>query len=94
MALTRLEQDTVTRGMAAARVVLDQLKPVLDALNVVYDSEGGAKTTITQEDLDGVANFSGLTKAQLDDGLYALTGTLRPAINNAYTQLAQLAVRG
>lgn len=94
MALTALEQDTISRGIAAARKVLDELKPVLDSLNVIYDAEGGAKETIQQSAIDAVPQWSGLTKAQLDDGMYALTGTLRPAIHNAYTALVHLAARG
>lgn len=91
--MTQLELNTVSRGLAAAKKVLDELYPVLLSLNVIYDSEGGAKTTITQEGLDAVASFSGITKAQLDDGMFALTSTVRTAVANAYTQLAQLAAR-
>ncbi len=90
---TALELNTISRGLAAAKKVLEELKPVIDALNIIYDSEGGAKTTITQEDLDGVASFSGLTKAQLDDGMWVLTATLRGDIANGYSALAQLAAR-
>lgn len=91
--MTQLELNTVSRGLAAAKLVLDQLKPSIDALNVIYDSAGGAKTTITQQGLDAVPAFSGLTKTQLDDGMFALTSTLRLAIADAYTQLAQLSAR-
>jgi hypothetical protein len=91
--MTQLEINTVSRGLAAAKLVLDQLKPVVDALNVIYDSAGGAKSTINQQGLDSIAAFSGLTKTQLDDGMFALTSTLRTAIANAYTQLAQLSAR-
>ncbi len=93
MALTALESNTVSRGLAAAKKVLDEVKPVLDSLNAIYDSGGGAKTTITQQNLDLVPSFSGLTKQQLDDGMYALTATLRTDIASAYAQLAQLAAR-
>jgi hypothetical protein len=93
MALSRLEQDTVSHGFAAAKLALDQLYPALHELNVIYDSGGGAKTTIDQPGLDAIASFSGLTKTQLDDGMFALTSTLKTAIDNAYTQLAQLAAR-
>ena len=94
MALNALEQSTVNRGIAAARKVITELKPVLDDLNVVYDRETvGVKATVTQEDLDGATYLSGLTKAELDDGMFALTSTLKTAIGNAYTQLAILASR-
>lgn len=93
MALTALESNTVSRGLQAAKKVVDELKPVIDSLNIIYDSAGGAKTTITQQNLDLVPSFSGITKAQLDDGMFALTATLRTAINDAYTQLVQLSAR-
>jgi hypothetical protein len=93
MALNALEKNTISRGILAAQLVVEQLKPVLDSLNIIYDSGGGAKTTIDQPGLDEVASFSGLTKMQLDDGLYALTTTLKGAIDNAYTNLAQLSAR-
>lgn len=94
MALTRLEQDTLSKGMGAARLIIEQLKPIIDGLNILYDSAGGVKETLTQADLDTVANYSGLTKQQVDDGMYVLTATLRDGVNNAYTQLLHLAARG
>lgn len=94
MALTALESNTVSKGLAAAKYIIETLKPVLDELNIIYDSTGGAKTTITQGNLDLVPSFSNLTKTQLDDGMYVLTTTLKTDIASAYTQLAQLAARG
>lgn len=93
MALTALEVNTVKRGLSAANLVIDQLKPMVDSLNIIYDSAGGAKETITQAGLDEIPSFSGLTKAQLDDGMFALTATLKDAITAAYTQLSQLSAR-
>lgn len=91
--MTTLELNTVSRGFQAAKLVLEELKPAIDQLNIIYDSVGGAKQTIDQAGLDAVPAFSGITKAQLDDGIFALTATLRTAINNAFTQLAHLAAR-
>jgi hypothetical protein len=91
--MSQLEIDAVSRSLQAAKLVLDRLKPTLDALNVIYDSAGGAKTTITQQGLDEIPAFSRITKTQLDDGMFALTSTLRLAVGDAYTQLAQLASR-
>lgn len=93
MALNPLELDTVSRGFQTAKKILDELKPVIDSLNVIYDSAGGVKETISQEELDDIPAFSGITKAQLDDGMFALTSTLREDINNAFTQLTHLAAR-
>lgn len=92
MAITALESDTVTRGCQAARRVLD-LYASLHELNILYDSAGGLKATITQAELDSVTSFSGLTKTQLDDGMFALTATLKGAIDGAFTALTQLAAR-
>lgn len=93
MAITLLEQDTVSRGFTAAKKVLRDIHPLLHELNVIYDSAGGVKETLTQAELDSVSGFSGITKAQLDDGMYALTTTLKAAIDGAYAQLAELAAR-
>lgn len=93
MSLSALGQNTVTRGINAAKYLIEVLKPVLDELNIIYDASGGLKSTIVQSDLDGIASFSGLTKAQLDDGMFALTSTIKTGLTNAYSQLAQLAAR-
>lgn len=94
MAFTKLESDTVSEGCQLARKLLHDIKPVLDRLNILYDSAGGLKETITQEDLDSVPSFSDLTKAQLDDGMFVLTATLRTALTDGLTQLAHIAARG
>jgi hypothetical protein len=88
-----LAQNTVSRGINAAKYLVETLKPILDELNVIYDSQGGLKSTIQQSDLDSVASFSGLTKTQLDDAFYVLTATIRTDLANGLTQLAQLAAR-
>ncbi len=93
MSLSKLELETVKKAFVTARIVLDSLKPLVDQLNVIYDSEGGAKSTITQQNLDADSSLSGLTKAQLDAGCYALTATLKGAIDAAVTQLTQLSAR-
>lgn len=92
MAITALESNTVSRGAALAKRVLE-LKAEIDYLNIIYDASGGVKETLTQAELDSVPSFSGVTKAQVDDGMFALTSGLKTAITNSYTQLAQLAAR-
>lgn len=94
MAITALEQNTVSRGIAAALVVVEELYPALKRLNIDYDAVGGVKETLTQGELDSIASFSGLTKTQLDDAMFALTSTLRGAIETAFAQIEQLAARG
>ncbi len=93
MSLTTLEKNTVNRGCIQAKILIEQVKPLLDEMNAIYDSAGGVKTTITQEDLDAESSLSGLTKAQLDDGMFVLTSTLKGDLANGLTQLAQLAAR-
>lgn len=94
MALSALESSTIARAIANARRLIEEIKPILDGLNIVYNSAGGAKTTITQASLDAATNLSGLTKGQLDDAMFVLTGTLLGDLTNGYTALAQLAARG
>lgn len=93
MAITQLEYDTLTNAFAVAKTAITDLQPRLEELREIYDSAGGVKETLTQEDLDGVPALSGLTKAQADDGLYALTAVLLPALETSYTALAQMAAR-
>lgn len=93
LAMNTLEIAIVTRGAKVAKILLEQVKPELDALNILYDAGGGAKETIDQAGLDGRPEFSGLTKAQLDDGMFALTSTTKTALTNTFTQLEQLAAR-
>lgn len=93
MTMTPLEIKTIRDGAAIAKQMLLQMKPKLDALNVDYDAAGGVKETVDQTDLDGEESLSGITKTQLDDGMYALTATLKGALDTAYTQLEKLASR-
>jgi len=94
MSITTLESNTVSNGIKACNLVLQQLKPLLDSLDAIYNAAGGVKETLTQDDLDGVTSFSNLTKAQVDDAMYALTSSIKGAIDSAYSQLAELAARG
>ena len=93
MAITQLEYDVLTSAFAVAKTAITDMQPRLEELRELYDSAGGVKETLTQEDLDGVATFSELTKAQADDGLYALTAVLLPALETSYKALAQMAAR-
>lgn len=93
MPLSQLEHDTLAKSFAVCKTLLNDLQPKLSGLKEIYDSAGGVKETLTQAELDEVAALSGLTKQQVDDGLYALTTTILPAITNGYASLAQLAAR-
>ena len=93
MAISQLEKDTMAKAFAVSKQVLQDLHAKLQALNEIYNSVGGVKATLTQEEMNGVPELSGLTKTQLDDGVYALTATLLPSITSGYTALAQLASR-
>jgi hypothetical protein len=94
MAITKLESDTVSKGILTAKEVLDKLKAMIDQLDPIYNSAGGVSSTLTQADLDGVDSFSGITKQQVDDGFYALTSTLKTAIDSGFPALVELAARG
>lgn len=93
MAMNALQQNTVTLSMDAAKIIVEQLSPLIDRLDKVYNSQNGVKTTIDQAGLDSVSSFSGLTKAQLDNGIYALTATLKSSIDAAFDALVALSAR-
>lgn len=93
MALTTLETTTVNRTAAVSRKLLEEVKPVLDMLDVIYNAVGGVGDTIPDPSPDLEAAFSGLTKTQLDDALFVLTGAVKTAITDGYAALAQLAAR-
>ena len=93
MSMTTLEYDTLTTAFTIAKTLLTDLQPRLGQLQQIYDSAGGVKDTLTQEEMDAIPTLSGLTKAQADDGLYALTTVLLPALEASYTALTHLAAR-
>lgn len=93
MSLTVLEKAIIGESFGVAKRLLDETLPVLERLNTMYNSGGGLSSTITQGELDEVPGYSGITKQQLDDGLYALTSSVRSALNTAFDQLTQLAAR-
>jgi hypothetical protein len=93
VSLSTLEFDALNAGFAACKMIIATLQPQLAHLQQVYDSAGGVKDTLEQGDLDSMPVFSGLTKAQADDGFYALTTVLLPAITQSYGALSQMASR-
>lgn len=93
MAMNALEYDTLNMAFAVSRMILTDLQPRLASLQQQYDAEGGVKSTLTQEEMDAVAALSGLTKAQADDGFYALTAVILPAITQVYSVLSILSSR-
>ena len=93
MPISQLEKDTLSKSFAVSKQLLLDIQPKLAGLQQIYDSAGGVKETLTQEELDEIAELSGLTTQQVQDGLYALTTVLLPAIETGYPALAQLAAR-
>jgi len=93
MPMNQLELDTLAKIFAIAKQAISDIHPKLASLAQIYDSAGGMKETLTQEELDEVASLSGLTKQQVDDGVYVLTTLMLPAIQNGYPSLSQLAAR-
>ena len=93
MALDKLGLDTVSKSMLASKRLLEELLPVLNQLDILYNEAGGLKETITDADLAAVPAYSGLTKQQLDDGMYALTVGVKTALTNSYNQLVELSAR-
>lgn len=93
MPMSQLESDAIAKSCAVAKQLLFDLQPKLEGLRAIYDSEGGVKTTLTQEEMDENAALSGLTKQQLDDALFAMTGAILTGIENGYSAIAQIAAR-
>ena len=93
MPLSQLEHDTLAKAFAVSKTLLLDLQPKLAGLDSIYNSAGGVATTLTQAELDEIPALSGLTLAQVNDGLYALTAVILPGIQTAYPALAQLAAR-
>lgn len=93
MPMSQLEHDTLAKIFAVSKQVLLDIQPKLASLKELYDSAGGVKTTLTQEELDEVPELSGITKTQIDDAAYALTAGMLPAIEAGFAALSQAAAR-
>jgi hypothetical protein len=93
MALDKLGLDTVSRSMQGAKLLMEQALPILNQIDLIYNQAGGLKETITDADLAEVPSYSGLTKQELDDGIYALTSGVKGALTSGYNAITQLAVR-
>lgn len=93
MPISQLEKDTLSKAFATSKMLLLDLQPKLAGLDSIYNSAGGVATTLTQAELDAIPELSGLTLAQVNDGLYALTAVILPGIVTAYPAIAQLAAR-
>lgn len=94
MALNSVQLNSISNACKTAKQLIEQIKPVLDEIDSVYNSAEGLASTITQAELDAVASFSGLTTQQLADLMYALTATIKGNITTAYSPLLVGAVRG
>lgn len=86
------EQDTLINGSIAAKALID-LYGIVKRLNEEYDSTGGVKSTVTQDNLDLMTTWSGVTKGQTEDGMYVITTVIKGAIESSYSQLVQFASR-
>lgn len=104
MALTPLQLNTVKEAANLLRFLQQEVKPRVDMFNIAYDSAGGVKETIgagTEEgdgpgdlNLASEPSLSNLTKAELDDAMFAMTSTLKTALDNTESQMGKLASRG
>src|SRR5262249_34949544 len=93
MALNSYEVLTIQRIIQLSRLIVEQLKPGLDNVNEVYNAVGGIKDTIPAEDLGQDALYGGMTKQQLDDAAYALTTTMKGAVDSVQATLQGIAYR-
>jgi hypothetical protein len=88
-----LESDTLAKLFALCKTMEFDVQPKLAQLDAIYNSAGGVKETLTQEELDEVPGLSGLQKQTVDDGVFALTSGVLTALVNASAALSQLAAR-
>ena len=93
MPVSQLEKDMLSKLFALSKQVLYDVLPRLQSLNEIYNSAGGVKETLSQDELDELTELSGLTKQLCDDAVYALTAQVLPAIEAGYPSLAQSAAR-
>jgi len=93
MALTSLESNTISNGIAAAGKALE-LEALLHKININFDGLGNVKNTVTQPNLDATPSLSGLTDSQLNDSMYVLTALVLPVLQANYAALSNLAARG
>jgi hypothetical protein len=93
MPISTLEHDTLAKLFAICKTVQADLQPKLSQLDSIYNSGGGVSETLTQAELDELPELSGLTKQTIDDGVFALTSGVLPALVNATAALSQLAAR-
>jgi hypothetical protein len=94
MPMDQLERDFLAKLFAVSKMVLQDLHPRLATLNELYNAAGiGIATTLTQAELDELAELSGLTVQQVSDATYALTAVILPGITNAYGPLTQVGAR-
>ena len=93
MSMSQLEKDLLSKLFALSKNVLLDLLPRLQSLNELYNSAGGVKETLSQEELDELPELSGLMKQLCDDGVYALTAQALPALEAGQAALTQLAAR-
>ena len=93
MPMSQLESDTVAKMCAIAKQLLADVQPKLESLRSIYDSAGGVKETLTQAEMDEVSALSGLTKTQLDDAAFVMTGAILSGIENGYNGLDAVAAR-
>jgi len=93
MPMSVLESDTISKMCAIAKQLLADVQPKLESLRSIYDSAGGVKETLTQAEMDENAALSGLTKTQLDDAAFVMTGSILTGIETGYNGLAAVAAR-
>lgn len=93
MPMSQLEKDTISKLCALSKQILQDFMPRLQSLNELYNSGGGVKETLSQEELDELPELSGLQKQMCDDAVYALTAQVLPALTAGYPSLSQIAAR-
>lgn len=94
MPLDNGQQNQISNALAICKKIVTEFQPQIQLLNYNWNGAPGWSASIQQADLDAVAQFKGITKAQLTNAIAALTGSLTTAFSAAQSNLNDGATRG
>lgn len=87
MALNQLQIQVIAAAFNQCRLLTDTLLPQLERTDILCNGAAKVLLPVTQADIDQSGVFSGTTLQQLNDIIFALTGTVRTAVVNAKAAL-------
>lgn len=93
-ALYQAELASIQTMANCCNNLLQNILPLLQYHNVLWNASGGWNSTIIQSWLDANPQLSGITVAELQSGLNTLFSVIMPGISGNEAALAQLAMAG